>query len=114
MTVALGFMCTDGIVLAADREVSTPTVKIDGPKAWTFLYPRELPIQSCVLVSLGLATTYIKFAAERLDDQLANWIDVHGKAEIDDVVDAIQAVILIFIMSTCTHTASHTKDRPSI
>jgi hypothetical protein len=95
MTIALGFMCTDGIVLAADRELSTPTVKIDGPKAWIFAYPREAedPQLRVCLVGAG-DYAFIKFAAEQLDDLLMKWVAQHGAPTIDDVKDVIQTVIM--------------------
>lgn len=94
MTVAVGFMCTDGIVLAADKEVSTPTVKFAGPKAWIYRYPRQgdNPVLQVGIVGAG-DYGFIKFAAERIDNQLTLWIDRHGTASMDEVNDAIQVVI---------------------
>lgn len=96
MTVAVGFMCTDGIVLAADREISTPTVKLDDQKAWLYSYPKQTD-DTAPLLRVGIAGagdySFIKFAAERIDAQLDAWIAQHGAVEIDDVNDAIQTVL---------------------
>src|SRR5215510_2312690 len=116
MTVAVGFMCTDGIVIAADREISTLTVKLDDQKAWLFSYPKDT-IDSLPLLRIGIAGAgdygFIKFAAERLDEQLAAWVTQHGTVEIDDVNNAIQ-VVLTDIHHNHLYPYGQPHERPTI
>lgn len=94
MTVAVGFMCTDGIVLAADREVSTPSLKFEGPKAWYYRYPPDAAQPTLKVGIVGAGDySFIKFAAERIDGQLREWIQGHGQASMDEVNGLIQGVI---------------------
>ena len=94
MTVAVGFMCTDGIVLAADREVSTASLKIDGPKVWYFRYP---PNATHPVLRVGVAGAgdyaFIKYASELIDRQLRDWVEQHGQATMDEVNAIVQGVI---------------------
>jgi 20S proteasome alpha/beta subunit len=94
MTIAVGFMCTDGIVLAADREVSTPSVKVEDRKAWIYAYPRQAPDPVLRIGIVGAGDySFIKFASEQLDAQLAAWFGQHSDIDMDEVGEAIQSVI---------------------
>jgi 20S proteasome alpha/beta subunit len=114
MTVAVGFRCADGIVLAADREVSTPFAKFDGPKAWVYSYPTESsdPILRIGIVGAG-DYAFIKFASERIDHHASAWIAQHRIATIDEAIDIVQ-LIISEIHKQHLYPAGRPEDRPAI
>jgi len=94
MTVAVGFQCKDGIVLAADREISTPSVKVDGPKAWYHRFPADAthPVLRVGIVGAG-DYAFIRYASELIDRSLRLMVDTNGAPTVDDAASVIQDVI---------------------
>jgi 20S proteasome alpha/beta subunit len=82
MTIAAGFKCSDGIVLAADTEYTLNTVKIYGPKI--FELPGAIHDPHVVLAGAG-DVPFIQMTVELLDRELAKLQSVpqssHQKAE---------------------------------
>jgi hypothetical protein len=89
MTIAVGFNCSDGIVVAADSEISTNTNRMDGQKLWCYQFPRDTdqpPTLKVVLAGAGDAG-YLRATADAIDRAL------RPEMTLDDARDAIQAVI---------------------
>lgn len=77
MTVAVGFHCTDGLVLAADSELSNSTIKFSGTKAWIYRYPKgtadPVPLAQVAIVGAGDAA-FLQYASERIDGALDDYV----------------------------------------
>jgi len=88
MTIAVGFRCTDGLVLAVDSEVSDDSSRYEDEKAWIYRYPPEdaNPRLKVGIVGAG-DLAFVRYAAERIGYALNENM---GK---DDVQGAVQGVI---------------------
>ncbi len=71
MTVAVGFACSDGLVLAADSQMSTDADKYDDEKAWYLRFPAksEHPTLKVGIVGSG-CTAYLRYAKELIEHDL--------------------------------------------
>jgi 20S proteasome alpha/beta subunit len=88
MTIAVGFTCDDGLVLAADTEISSDSFRIDGDKAWFLRVPpdAETPTLKVGVVGSG-DLAFIRYAAELIRTGLDK--DMRK----DDVQAVVQGVV---------------------
>jgi hypothetical protein len=85
MTIAIGLLCSDGIVLGADREVSLYTLKVREPKAHVL---KRVALQ-IGLVGAG-SSDLIKLATQELDRKL---VDRMTADEVREVIDDLATEI---------------------
>ena len=94
MTVAVGFHCTDGVVLAADSEISNAYMKYQGDKAWVYKYPRDA---SAYWLQLGIVgagdAAFIQYASGRIDAAMHDLFDHCDKPTMDDGNSVVQGVL---------------------
>ena len=88
MTVAVGFTCDDGLVLAVDSEISDGVARFDGDKAWFWSLPDEAenPLLKIAVVGSG-DLAFIRYAAERIR------FGLRVEMNRDDVQSVIQGVV---------------------
>ena len=94
MTVALGFHCTDGVVLAADSEISNNVMKYQGDKAWIYKYPSDAERFELQVGIVGAGdASFIQYAAERIDASLGDEIQKRTRLTMAQVNSVIQGVV---------------------
>jgi len=96
MTVAVGFRCTDGIVLAADSELTFGSAKLSGPKAWSYSYSPARADFRVGIVGAG-DHGYIQFAADQIDQRLRALTQQLDQADVAPTVDDLQSVVQVVV-----------------
>jgi hypothetical protein len=89
MTIALGVLCQDGIVLAADTE-HTGSIKLPGPKVWAMANGDTVQNAD---VRLGLAGAGDSVLLRSARDKIAHRLS-HDVRTADDAVDAVEAQLI--------------------
>lgn len=93
MTIALGFNCTDGIVIAADSELSTATGRFDDNKIWYFKIqtPDGLNIYKIALAGSGNAN-FLTSVHQTIKRVLTKRV-ADGLRTLDEAEDEIREII---------------------
>jgi len=116
MTIALGFQCTDGMVLAADSEISNAFVKMPGTKAWVYKYAGQAD-GSPYALQLGIVgagnAAFIQYASERIHDAFEEFFDKRATITRPEAKSLLQGVINE-IHSTHLYPAAQTAEPPSV
>lgn len=87
MTIAAGFLCPDGIVVCADREVATDADKYEESKIFT-LHPDSIDINPQIVFAGSGWHDFVKMTVDKIREQ------VFGLTEPQDINRAIEKVIL--------------------
>jgi 20S proteasome alpha/beta subunit len=116
MSIAIGFMCSDGIVLAADSELSNAFTKVPGDKAWIYKYPAGADNYALQVGIVGAGdAAFIQYASERihvaLEEHYSN--GANNPVTMSEVNKIIQAEINDLHHSHL-YPASHLPDAPSV
>jgi hypothetical protein len=92
MTLAIGFTCSDGLVVSADTEYSTDTSKHQAPKLWLFGVPEGDPNPPLrVVVSGAGAVGFLHTAAEQIRNGLKPDMDKNAlQGHVQGIVDHLQ------------------------
>jgi hypothetical protein len=80
MTIAIGMLCRDGVVLGSDREMTLDTMKVDDTKCHLLSLRKDLRVG---IAGAGTADL-IRFSAQELDRRLKDSMsadDVRSQAE---------------------------------
>jgi 20S proteasome alpha/beta subunit len=115
MSIAIGFQCTDGIVLAADSEISNSFVKLPGDKAWIYKYP---PAADRFTLQIGIVgagdASFIQYASERINDALEEKFEKQQRMTMPAVKAVIQGVINDLHYSHIFPVPAHHPEPPSV
>lgn len=88
MTLAVGFRCTDGLVLAVDSEIGDGVSKYEDEKSWIYRYPPQDENQRLKVGIVGAGDlAFVRYAAERIGHEL------NADMGKDDVQSVVQGVI---------------------
>lgn len=90
MTLALGFTCDDGLVIAADTEYSTDTAKRRGPKVWVHRFPHDaLAPDLTVIVSGAGDVGWLHAASEHIRNAVEDYRRQGRRCGPDEVQGAV-------------------------
>lgn len=93
VTIALGFLCTDGVVLATDTQYTAGGMKSQGPKLFNLFAAPILPRRDlAVLVAGAGRVPFMKRAVERIEEALRSLSNPTNH----DVRETIEAILLQF------------------
>ena len=79
MTIALGFSCDDGLVLAADAELSTDVDRTAGQKAWFLRFPKKSTSPTLKVGIAGAGSIdFLRYTKDLIEHSLRPEMDLNA------------------------------------
>lgn len=107
VTIGIGILCTDGIVIAADSQYTRGPYKGHGPKIFPLFSPIERDDLAVVVVGAG-RVAFMKRAVEKIQDALGSYDD----PTIKDVREIVEDTIGDFYRNYIYPKPDYRHDQP--